>query len=299
MSTTPPVEVARPVPADVPLASDAPGHAALRARRRRRVFDAMAADGLDVLILGRPAEVTYATGMRQLWLAGSRPFGPAAILIAATDQVHLLATSEDGVPDELGAGALFAMSWNPATVRAAVAALPGLADAKVIGTTSFTPGFDRFVGSIAPGAAIVDGASTLDAARRVKDPDEIACIEAATACSAEALDAMRDALRPGRTERELLAVYLGRLAELGVPTPPTEGVVCANSPGQLPRLRRLATDRVIDVEDRVVLDVAANVAGYEGGVGTTVIVGSAGHPGARPAGRIASPGAAARRSAHW
>jgi len=256
----------------VPLA-DGPDLAGLRVRRRRRVFDAMAAHRVDVLVMGRPAEVAYATGTRQLWLAGSRPFGPAAIAVAATGRIHLLGTSDDGVPDDVGFGDLFAMSWNPAHVRAAVAALPGVAEARRVATTSGTVGFEAFIRSVAPDAVLVDGAALLDAVRRVKDPDEVGCIAAATTLAADALATVAAHVAPGVSERELLAVYLGRLGELGVPTPPTEGIVCAWSPDESPVLRRVATDRRLAVGDRVVLDVAANVAAYEGGVGTTVVVG--------------------------
>ena len=67
---------------------------ALREDRRRRLFDAMAAHGLDALILGRPANITFASGARQLWTSGARPFGPgqprqeaAEVLCAATPPV--------------------------------------------------------------------------------------------------------------------------------------------------------------------------------------------------------------------
>ncbi len=259
----------------VPLA-DGPDLAGLRARRRQRVFEAMAAADVDVLIMGRPAEVTYATGTRQLWLAGSRPFGPSAIAVAATGRIHLLGTSDDGVPDEVGFGGLFAMSWNPAHVRAAVAALPGIAEARRVATTSGTVGFETFIHAVAPEAEIVDGAALLDTVRRVKDADEVACVAAATALAADALGAVAAHVAPGVTERELLAIYLGRLGELGAPTPPTEGIVCAWSPDESPVLRRVATHRRLAVGDRVVVDVAANVAAYEGGIGTTVVVGPEG-----------------------
>ena len=59
----------------------ATGEAELRAARRDRVFDAMATVGLDVLVLGRRDSVAYATGARSLWTAGSRPFGPACVLV--------------------------------------------------------------------------------------------------------------------------------------------------------------------------------------------------------------------------
>ena len=83
----------------------------------------MAAAEVDVLVLGRPSEVTYATGARQLWTAGSRPFGPAALAVASTGRIHLLATSDDGVPPELGPDDLFGLSWNPANLRAELAAI--------------------------------------------------------------------------------------------------------------------------------------------------------------------------------
>ncbi len=255
------------------LLVDSPEFEALRARRRERLFGAMRSDDIDVLMLGRPAEVTYATGQRQLWLAGSRPFGPAAILVGATGGVHLLATSDDGVPDEFETGDLFAMSWNPANIRAAIAGLAGLATARRVATTSMVPGFERFVASVAPNAALVDGAPCFERARRRKDADEIACITRATSLAVDALATLRGALHPGVSEREVLAAYLGRLGEIGVPTPPTEGVVCANA---VPFVRRVASTRRLEVGDRVVVDVGANAAGYEGGFGTTFVLGEQG-----------------------
>ena len=55
--------------------------AGLRADRRRRLFAAMDDHDLDVLVLGRPAEIAFATGARQLWTAGSRPFGPGCVAV--------------------------------------------------------------------------------------------------------------------------------------------------------------------------------------------------------------------------
>ena len=36
----------------------------------------MEAHDLDVLVLGRQANVRYVTGAPQLWVAGTRPFAP-------------------------------------------------------------------------------------------------------------------------------------------------------------------------------------------------------------------------------
>ena len=71
--------------------------ARLRRQRRLRLFDALAAEGMDALVLGRPANVRYASGARQLWRAGSAPFGPACVVVRETKRVHLLSAWDEGV----------------------------------------------------------------------------------------------------------------------------------------------------------------------------------------------------------
>lgn len=253
--------------------SDGPDRAAMRLDRRRRVLEAMAAHGVNVLVLGRPSEVAFATGARQLWTAGSRPFGPAAIVVGDTGRTHLLATSDDGVPPEVGPDDLLGPTWNPANLAKALAEVPGLAKAGRLATTSSTPGFGRLLGAIAPDAEVVDGGPVIAGARAVKSADELACITEATAVAEEALAAMVDALAPGVSERDLLGVYLQRLGELGTPTPPTEGVVCATATKGPVRLRHLANERPIEEGQAVVFDVSADVAGYEGGLSRTFVAG--------------------------
>jgi len=53
-----------------------PDERALRLGRRERAFAQMADYDLDVLVLGRQANVRYVAGAPQLWVAGTRPFGP-------------------------------------------------------------------------------------------------------------------------------------------------------------------------------------------------------------------------------
>lgn len=249
--------------------------AALRAHRRHRLLAAMADHDLDVLVLGRPAEVAFATGARQLWTAGTRPFGPAGVVMAATGRTHLLSVSDEGVPAEVAHEDLYGLSWNPANLAASLAAIPGVGDARRIGTTSSSPGFPRLIKAIAPGAEVVDGAPALWAARSTKTADEVACIAAATAVAEAGLTAMVDALRPGVTERDLLAAYLERLASLGAPTPPTEGVACATAVSGPVALRRLATADPVAEGQLVVLDAGGFAMGYEGGVGRTWVAGAA------------------------
>ena len=98
--------------------------ARLRADRRRRLMAAMAAHDLDAMILGRAADVAFASGARQLWTAGARPFGPACIVLREGGQVHLLSTWDEGVPAEIEHSNLFGLKWNPANLLASLATIP-------------------------------------------------------------------------------------------------------------------------------------------------------------------------------
>ena len=160
-----------------------------RADRRRRLFDAMAAQDLDVLVLGRPAEITFASGARQLWTAGSRPFGPACVAVAATGRTHLLSVSDFDVPEEVGHEDLFGLAWDPANLVVSLAAIPGLAGARRVGTTSSSPGFPRLLGVVSPNAELVDGGPALWAARNPKSPAEVERIVSAIALARTALAA--------------------------------------------------------------------------------------------------------------
>ena len=245
----------------------------VRADRRRRLFGAMADHDLDVLVLGRPAEVAFATGARQLWTAGSRPFGPACVVVRATGRTHLLSVSYHDVPPEVGHDDLFGLSWDPATIAAALAAIPGVAEAGRVGTTSSSPGFDRLVAAVAPRAEAVDGSPAVWAARTPKSPAEVARITTAVGLAEDALAVVTDALRPGVTERGLVAVYLEAIAARGAPTPPTEGIVCATPTRGPVALRRVATGTPIEAGQLVVLDPGAFHRGYEGGIGCTRVAG--------------------------
>jgi Xaa-Pro aminopeptidase len=246
---------------------------AVRADRRGRLFAAMDADDLDALVLGRPAEVAFATGARQLWTAGSRPFGPACVAVRATGRVHLLSVSDFDVPGEVGHDDLFGLSWNPAIIAAALAAIPGLREARRVGTSSSSPGFPRLLAAAAPRAEVVDGTPALWAARGPKSAAEVDRIVAATGIARVGLAAMDQALRPGVSERDLVAAYVAAIAAAGAPTPPTEGVACATPQAGPVSLRRVAGAVPVAAGQLVALDPGGFFRGYEGGVGRTRVVG--------------------------
>jgi Xaa-Pro aminopeptidase len=201
--------------------SGRPDFARLRRSRRGRLFAAMAEADIDVLVLGRPANIAFASGSRLLWTAGTRPFAPGCVVVAGTGRVHLLSTWDEGVPEELAHDDLFGLSWNPAVVTEAIRAIPGLAEAKVVGTDGWGPGTAQIGRVLFPAARLLDGGPVLARARTVKSVDEVACIATACALAESALTTMIEAATPGVTERQLVAAYAERIASLGSPAPPT------------------------------------------------------------------------------
>jgi Xaa-Pro dipeptidase len=247
--------------------------ARLRAARRTKVFSGMETHDLDALMLGGVGNVRYVSGARQLGRSGVLPFAPVAVVVRETKRVHLLSTWDEGMPPEIGFEDLYRMSWNPANLAADLAKIPGIREARRVGTDGLTPRFAGLIRQLVTAAELVDAGPVMTTARRLKTPDEITCLDVASAIAEAALTAMQDALVPGITERELLGVYNERVASLGAPNPPTESVCFATPSGGPVRLRHLASDRAVGDGELVVLAPGALYAGYEAGLARTRMTG--------------------------
>ncbi len=68
------------------------------------------------LVLGRQANVRYITGAPQLWVVGTRPFGPICTFVRATGEIHLNSTWDEGIPEEIPHENLYGLAWNPMTL---------------------------------------------------------------------------------------------------------------------------------------------------------------------------------------
>ena len=253
--------------------------ARLRADRRAKVLSGMESHDLDALMLGGVGDVRYVSGARQLGRSGVLPFAPVTVVVRQTARVHLLSTWDEGVPPEIGHDELYRMSWNPANLAADLAKIPGLREARRVGTDGLTPMFAGLISQLVTPAELVDAAPVMASARRTKTVDEITCMEVASAIAEAALSAMEAALAPGITERELLGIYDERIASLGAPMPPSESV-CFATPARGPvRFRHLASDRPVGDGELVVLAPGALYAGYEAGLARTRVAGHAAPPG--------------------
>lgn len=248
-----------------------PDAADLRRGRRERALAQMDERDIDILVLGRQANVRYVTGAPQLWVAGTRPFGPICEVIRSTGAIHLNSTWDEGIPDEIPHEHLYGLAWNPMTLIEVLKALPGAATAKRVGTDSLTPTFAQLLPMAFPNAEIVDAEPALRAARRVKTPDEIAVLRGALGVAETALDAARAELAAGVTEQSLTGALMEAMAAGGVTTPATQDGAWVTSK-QHP-WRRARTDGRIHDGDLVAFSAGALADGYVGEVGRTWPVG--------------------------
>lgn len=246
---------------------------ALRYGRRERALAQMDAHDLDILVLGRQANVRYVTGAPQLWIAGTRPFGPVCVLVRATGEIYLNSTADEGIPDEIGREHLYGLAWNPMTLIGVLQRIDGAATARRVGTDALSPTFAALLPTAFPRAEIVDGEAAMRAARRIKTADEVVAIGAALRTAETGVAAAVGELRPGVPVRSLAGAVLEAMASGGVSTPATQDAAWVTS-----RERpwdRADGDARVRAGDLVAFAAGALAGGYVGEVGATYVVGGA------------------------
>src|ERR1700727_2894877 len=203
---------------------------ALRTGRRERALAQMEKHDLDVLVLGRQANVRYVSGAPQLWVAGTRPFGPTCVVIRETGAIHLLSTWDEGVPDDIPHENLYGIAWNPLNTIANLQRIDGAATAKRVGTDALSPGFAQLLPVAFPNAELVHCELAMRGVRRLKTDEEVAALRDAIAVAESSLAAAVAELAPGVREQTLAGVLLESAAAGGVSTPTNQDVAWATSP---------------------------------------------------------------------
>ncbi|MEZ0052424.1 Xaa-Pro dipeptidase [Mycobacterium sp. MAA66] len=244
---------------------------ALRFSRRGRAIAQMEAHDLDVLVLGRQANVRYISGAPQLWVVGTRPFGPICTFVRATGEIHLNSTWDEGVPEEIPHENLYGLAWNPMTLVGVLQNIKGADTARRVGTDALTPTFARLLPMAFPAAELVDGEQAMRAARRVKTAEEIVALRRALAVAEAGLAAGIAVLAPGATEKILAGAILKAEAAGGVSTPATQDAAWVTSKDH--PWRRSDGDGRVREGHLVALSAGVLADGYVGEVARTVYVG--------------------------
>lgn len=243
-----------------------PDPRALRSGRRERALAQMQAHGLDVLVLGRQANIRYVTGAPQLWIAGTRPFGPMCVLVGDTGEIYLNSTDDEGVPEEIGHDHLYGLAWNPLTLIDVLKKIDGAEAARRVGTDAITPTFAALLPEAFPNAELVDAEPAMRAARRIKTPDEIAAMDQAVRVAEQGMATALGQLAPGVTERTLAGVMMEAMAAGGVSTPATQDAAWVTS-REHPWRRAAAPE--VRLGDLVAFAAGALANGYVAEVGRT------------------------------
>lgn len=192
-----------------------PDDRALRYARRERALAQMAAHDLDILVLGRQANVRYVSGAPQLWIAGTRPFGPICVVVRATGEIHLNSTADEGIPEEIDHDHLYGLAWNPMTLIAVLQNIDGASTARRVGVDALSPTFAELLPVAFPNAQLVDGESAMQAARRIKTPEELAAMGTALRVAENGIAAAVAELQPGTTVKTLAGAVLEAMAAGG------------------------------------------------------------------------------------
>ncbi len=236
-----------------------------------RARAAMDDAGIDVLLLCREGNTRFVSGADRLWLSGTRAVAPGCIVVAETGAVHLLSTTDDGIPGDDARERLVPTSWNPMHLIEHIARLPRVGAARRVGLDAVTPMFEGLLTTVLPDAELVDGEVLLRRVRRHKSASDVERIRGACDVARAALRATQEALAPGITERALQGVFERRMAELGATTPALEASCCVVDhdapPGDFPTDRAAVDGDVVRVRAGVLRD------GWEGPVRATLVCG--------------------------
>ena len=256
--------------------------AALRRQRVERAQHALAASGVDHLLVWKDENVRYLTGLRAQLIAGKTTSLNGALLTAGAEPVLL---GSGGEIDK----ARFGMSWIGEAHAVPIMEQREMVDGFV--TNIFAPllkehglvsgrlGVDQanlsFVESMRrhlPDVELVDGDTVMQQARWIKSDLEIAVIEEACAIGDSVTQRALDETRAGRRELEVAGDAMQTLFYLGGEMAHVITPFVASGEHMSPP-HRLATDKIIRNQDLCFIDIGAMWNGYFSDIGRTTIVG--------------------------
>lgn len=249
----------------------APDGRALRTARRERALAQMRAHGFDMVVLGRQANVRYITGVPQLWVAGTRPFGPVCVVDVATGDIHLNSTWDEGVPEEIDHEHLYGLTWSPMALIEALKNIDGTSTARRVGSDAITPTFAELLPIAFPNAELLNAEPALRAARRIKTPEELAALGIAVGVAEAGIRAGVANLASGVAEKTVAGAVLEAMAAGGVTTSASQDAAWVTSRDH--PWQRAEGDGRVRPGDLVALSAGALANGYVGEVGRTLCVG--------------------------
>jgi len=234
-----------------------------RAERQGALRAALAAEGLDALLVTHLPNVRYLTGFT----------GSAALLLVHAQSTVLVTDFRYAVqaPEEAGSAADVEVDQKSVWDRLG-RVLAGLPQGTVgIEAHSVTvKDAERIAGLTR--SRVVPAADHVERLRAVKSPEEVAAIRNAAELAQEALGEVLATIRVGQSEREIGATLEAALRRRGSEWHPFPTIVASGPRSALPHARTSA--RPVDRGDWLLLDFGAQVDGYCADLTRTVVVGA-------------------------
>lgn len=220
----------------------------------------LAEDGIDAAVITAPANVVWLTGFG----------GSNGTVLVAGDGAVLVTDSRyaEQAPEQLQAASCDAevvIAGDPVAVgaeRFGAAAVLGLEETIAWGDQRR---WAEAAADLAPMASVVEEL------RAVKDPAELARIEAAAAVADEALEEIRPRLRPGTSETEIQRGIDDAIRARGAAGPAYDTIVASGPNSARPHAR--PTDRELAPGDLLIIDAGAVVDGYRSDMTRTFVMG--------------------------
>lgn len=261
-----------------------PMHIADRlARLRPRLRDA----GIDALLVSRPPNIRYLTGFT----------GSAGLVMVSADAVVLVtdgryAQQSREQLDAAGVPARIEIAPTQAAQREVLTELARGCTRVGLEAHGVTWAQQRSYAKWMAPTELVPTEDVVEQMRAVKEPGEVARIQAACTIADDALGEVLPKLHDGITERGFALALELAMRERGASGTSFETIVASGPNGAMPHAR--PTDRVVEAAELVVIDFGCIVDGYCSDMTRTVSVGDPGSEARRVWDVVAASQAAGR-----
>lgn len=234
-----------------------------RDERQAALRSALAAEGLDGLLVTHLPNIRYLTGFT----------GSAALLVVHAEATVLVTDFryEVQAPAEAGDSARVEVDQTSVWTRLSrvLAALPQ--GTIGIEAHSVTVRDAERIGGLTR-SRVAPTTDQVERLRAVKSPEEVGAIRAAAELAQDALAEVLPTVREGQTEREIGAGLEGALRRRGSEWHPFPTIVASGPRSALPHAR--TSPRPVQRGDWLLLDFGAQVDGYCADLTRTVVVGA-------------------------
>ncbi|MEW2360081.1 Xaa-Pro peptidase family protein [Spirillospora sp. NPDC029432] len=231
-------------------------------QRRRGALAARIAADADAVLITKPVNVRYLTGLASSNAALLVPAAGAAVL--ATDSRYA-GTAARVCPDlELIVQRTTSEALTARAAETGVRRLAFEAHAMTVEKHAALAALDERL-------AFTPAGHRVEELRRVKDEDEIALLREACAISDRALADVLPTIGPGRTEREIAIALERRMIDLGADAIAFDTIVASGPNGAIPHHR--PGGRALERGDLVTIDFGALRGGYHADMTRTFAIG--------------------------